>query len=361
MEALRQLLFNAPALGAFLGLMSGAIAFFALGLHSRQRLELRSAMAWVNGIKWRDFLRMAVSMLNTRGLEMDPTERQPGDDGFDLLMRRGSARYIVQCKHGRSYRFSPSSAQQLSTAMNLHGAEGGIVITAGTPDALARSLAASGRVELIDGASLWNQLKPLVADNDKERIHGQAEALRNRRLGAVCGIALAGGLAGFVLAGLFAGSGSSPDPSTARQNLSRPAPVQPAQPTATAASGDSASLPGALIAPEEATTPEAQIQASREAALALQQISQLGEEALEARRQEAAKLAATVFGVESAAWQTKSTLVLRLLRERLDDPDGVTAQACTHLVRFEELRYTRLQLEPASDQDDVRIRWRQCR
>jgi hypothetical protein len=106
---------------------------------------------------------------------------------------------------------------------------------------------------------------------------------------------------------------------------------------------------------------EAQVQASREAAIALAQINQMSEEQLEERRQEAAKLAATVRGIETAEWSTKSTLVLRLLSERLEEPDVVTSEACEQLVRFEELRYTRLQLEPAAVQENPRIRWRQCR
>lgn len=366
MDGLRHLLMNAPMAAALFGLLAGLVAFFLLGLHSRQRLELRSATAWVNSIKWRDFLRMAVSVLRTRGLELDPTERQPGDDGFDLLMQRGSARYIVVCKHGRAYQLSPKAISNLSTAMNLQGAEGAIILTAGSADAAARTVAESQRVELIDGKTLWSLLKPLLGEPELKSIGKVAEKARNRRLAAVCAIALLAGVAGFMLSrALETATPQTLPAEAAGASLSQPG-LSPntgsaegqASHSTSSASGAS---PPALKAPEDAPTSEAQVQASREAALMLQQISQLSEAELEGRRQEAANLAATVRGVETAEWSTKSTLVLRLLGERLDEPDAVTSEICELLVRFEELRYTRLQLEPASTQETARIRWRQCR
>jgi hypothetical protein len=138
-------------------------------------------------------------------------------------------------------------------------------------------------------------------------------------------------------------------------------PVAPAETTPALAAPQPRDASDGLAAPEQAATSEQQVQASREAAEVLKQISQMSEAELEARRDEAARLIATVRGVEKANWQAKSTLVMSLLNERLEDPDGVTQEACELLVRFEELRYMRLQLEPAETRENPRIRWRQCR
>ncbi len=364
MDGLRHLLVNAPMAAALFGLLAGIAAFFALGLHSRKRLELRSATAWANSIKWRDFLRMAVSVLRTRGLELDPTERQPGDDGFDLLMQRGSSRYIVVCKHGRAYQLNAKAINNLSTVMKLQGAEGAIIVTTGSADAAARAVADAQRVELIDGKTLWNLLRPQLGEPELKSIAKNAERARNRRLAGMCGIALLAGVAGFALSRALETAAVPAASQQAADTSSQPA-REPASTSTEGTQANPGSAPGssppALMAPEDAPTSEAQIQASREAALALEQISQMSEEQLEGRRQEAAKLAATVRGIETAEWSTKSTLVLRLLSERLEEPDAVTSETCELLVRFEELRYTRLQLEPAGAQETPRIRWRQCR
>lgn len=364
MDALHQIFLNAPLAAVLLGLLSGMAAYFGLGLHNRRRLELRSAMAWANGLKWRDFLRLATNILRTRGLELDPAERQPGDDGFDLLMIRGTARYIVQCKNGRAFQLSTKAVRDLSTAMNLQGAEGAIILTTGGTDAASRALANAQRVELIDSVALWHQMKPLLGEAERKSIAESAERARNRRLAAMCAIALSAGIAGFVLS-----RAASPDaPQTTAAPISPPPPSPAiAVPEASSEASPRPVTPqpsqasDGLAAPEQAATSEQQIQASREAAEVLKQISQMSEAELEARRDEAARLIATVRGVEEAAWQARSTLVLRLLSERLEDPDGVTQDACELLVRFEELRYTRLQLEPAGTQENPRIRWRQCR
>lgn len=364
MDALRQILLNAPVAAVLVGLLFGAGAYFALGLHSRRRLELRSAMAWTNSLKWRDFLRLASNILNKRGLELDPAERQPGDDGFDLLMLRGRSRYIVQCKHGRVYQLSVKAVRDLSTAMNLQGAEGAIILTTGGTDAASRALAIAERVELIDSVALWQQMKPLLGETERKVIAESAERARDRRLAAMCGIALMAGVAGFLFSNAIAPSA----PRTVAEPVSAPpapaAPVvaeAPTVPTPALVASQPSDATDGLAAPEEAATSEQQIQASREAAEVLKQISQMSEAELDARRDEAARLIATLRGIEAASWQAKSTLVLSLLSERLDDPDGVTKDACELLVRFEELRYTRLQLEPAGSPENPRIRWRQCR
>ena len=48
---------------------------------------------------------------------------------------------------------------------------------------------------------------------------------------------------------------------------------------------------------------------------------------------------------DRASWSTQSTLVVSLEREDGID-SGVVNDACAILVEYEELRYTRLQLEP---------------
>ena len=59
-----------------------------------------------------------------------------------------------------------------------------------------------------------------------------------------------------------------------------------------------------------------------------------------------------------ANWSTQSTLVVGLAREDGIDA-GIVNEACAILVEYEELRYTRLQLEPPAGTTG-QVRWRQC-
>ncbi len=373
---------------AVLGAVAGLATFFTLGLSSRRRLELRAAMAWLNDLKWRDFARVLTGLLAQRGLQPHEAERKPGDDGFDLLMVRGTSRYLVQCKHGAAFRLNAASLRELSKVMGMQGADGAIVLTTGRSEPGARALAENERIEIIDQEPLWTQLRPLLPESDRKRIETLAEQARNRRLAAVVAAALLAGGAGYVLSASLQAPRPAQDASAVAQSpapATTPAPVQPAPvaaaPTVAPAepaaavlpspdSGDAAQAasqaaasgsPSAVASPEAAPTSEAQVEASRQAVQALAEIAQLDEAQLEARRQQAAAMAARVRGIERADWQTRSTLVIGLAREWIADPDGAAEAVCVELVKFEELRYTRIQLEAADADPAFRVRWRQCR
>ncbi|WP_158637186.1 hypothetical protein [Arenimonas daejeonensis] len=72
----------------------------------------------------------------------------------------------------------------------------------------------------------------------------------------------------------------------------------------------------------------------------------------------AASRVASLEAANNAIWSTQSTLVIRM--NSGDGIDlGIVNDACAILTEYEELRYTRLQLEPPSN-EDVPVRWRQC-
>ena len=64
--------------------------------------------------------------------------------------------------------------------------------------------------------------------------------------------------------------------------------------------------------------------------------------------------------VESAMWSTQSTLTIRMLHTDGVD-DTLVAAACGLLADYEEIRYSRLQLEaPAVGATTAPVRWRVC-
>ena len=76
------------------------------------------------------------------------------------------------------------------------------------------------------------------------------------------------------------------------------------------------------------------------------------------RRLVAASRIADLDAANNALWSTQSTLVISLVNgDGIDS--GIVNEACAILTEYEELRYTRLQLEPPADAG-VPVRWRQC-
>jgi len=76
---------------------------------------------------------------------------------------------------------------------------------------------------------------------------------------------------------------------------------------------------------------------------------------LEQRRRELADAVATLPFVARAAWASQSTLVVFLSSTGGADP---VAGICRLVERYEELRTSRLQLQPVGDGP---VRFRQCR
>src|SRR5690606_33331466 len=89
-------------------------------------------------------------------------DRHPGKEGFDILMTRGAACYLVQCKQVGSRGVGERAVRDFAGTVRLQGAEGGILVSTGPADAAARRAADSVGIELMPGVELWRQLRPLL-------------------------------------------------------------------------------------------------------------------------------------------------------------------------------------------------------
>ena len=88
------------------------------------------------------------------------------DGGVDLLLTRGSEKFLVQCKQWRAFKVGVSVVRELYGVMAAQGAAAGIVVTSGsfTPDAVEYG---SGRnVRLIDGPELQRPKAQLRIETD---------------------------------------------------------------------------------------------------------------------------------------------------------------------------------------------------
>ena len=320
------------------------------GVHRRRKAETAAGIAALAGMKWRECAGLVLQALGEKGYVEAPASRQPGDGGTEFLLIKGDERCLLGYKHGTAYRLGEANVRDFANAVQLQGATTGILVTLGTAEGFARDLARRYGVELIDGRSLWPQVEPFApaALIEDIRVDAQQKNIRGQRLGMVASVV-------FGLVVLGAGYAMQP----------RAIPAPPPQETATAApapapADEAASGPAMETAPV-AAAPRFADEASNAANAALEElkeVAKLSDQERTQRRLVAASRIADLDAANSAMWSTQSTLVIRLVRgDGIDS--GIVNEACAILTEYEELRYSRLQLEPPSG-EDVPVRWRQC-
>jgi hypothetical protein len=312
------------------------------GVMRRRMAETTAGIRALAGMKWRECAGLVLQALGEKGFVEMPSSRQPGDGGTEFLLTKGDERCLLGYKHGTAYRLGEANVRDFANAVQLQGAQSGILVTLGTAEGFARDLARRYGVELIDGRSLWPQVEPFAPVSLVEGIRSEAAAVirRGQRLGIIASLSLG------VLVYLLGWIGQPPGA------------MAPLPPVATAT--DAAATGGTTAAAPEAP-PVYQDPASREAnkaMKALEEVAKLSDEQRVQRRLMAAARIADLPQATNAMWSTQSTLVISLVSgDGIDS--GVVNDACAVLVEYEELRYSRLQLEPPAGAN-VPVRWRQC-
>lgn len=332
------------------------IAFLAsawwFGVHRRRKAETNEGISALAGMKWRECAGLVLQALGEKGYVEAPSSRQPGDGGTEFLMVKGDERCLLSYKHGTAYRLGEANVRDFANAVQLQGATSGILVTLGTAEAFARDIARRYGVELIDGRSLWPQVEPFApaALIEEIRAHAAQKNVHGQRIGAVGSVVL--GLLVFAF-----GTIMQPDsPAAVAPDLAAPATAAPAS-----AAGTDAAPAGAGQAAAPVARPEFQDEASRAANAALEElkeVAKLTDQERTQRRLVAASRIADLDAANNALWSTQSTLVISLVNGDGIDT-GIVNEACAILTEYEELRYTRLQLEPPADAG-VPVRWRQC-
>lgn len=138
-------------------LLIGAGASF---FRSRKRSALFAHVAdetevgTLNNMSWREFEGLVGEAFRQRGYQVEETGGQGADGGIDLVLRKGSERFLVQCKQWRAYKVGVNVVRELYGVMAAAGAVGGFVVTSGKFTQEAEEFAHGRNIELIDGVGL---------------------------------------------------------------------------------------------------------------------------------------------------------------------------------------------------------------
>ncbi|WP_149193386.1 restriction endonuclease [Luteimonas suaedae] len=307
-------------------LLLGTIATVYIQRVLRQRDETRAGIAALAGTSWREFIHLVLQALSRRGFErVFDHEIAAGDK--DYTLERDGRRWLLSCKHGSAFVLGNATVNDLSNDIRLANASGGFLFTQGRISNEARKTAADRNIELLDGATLWPELRDLKPEQ-LAAIRAGAERRARQRIAVAWLLALLVGIAVyFAIADRSPTSiGTSP---AAPVSSDAPAPAADAGPeTDTAATENVDDSPGP--APTVASPQE--------------------------QREAVVGAIATLPMVDRALWATQSTLEVHLL----DVSEDAMPSICPLVERYPDLAASRILLTPPPG-SGLQVRFRQCR
>ena len=302
-----------------------------------RRDETAAGIVALSGVSWRTFIHMVLDALSRRGFErVVDSETASGDS--DFVLERHGERHLLSCKHGSAFVLGRLTVNELANDINLNNAAGGFLLTQGRITEDARPVAALQRVELLDGPTLWPQLRDFLPAEQLAGIRAKAAQLARQRVLSSWLIALLAGVAVFLVL-----PDAPPEPKPAP--IAATVPAAETQPETTIADAAPVQEP-APSAPAAAATDNAP---PADPAMA-------GTTSVEQQRTDVARAISTLPDVDRAIWSSESTLQVFLL-----EVDGdAFARICPLIERYDELASSRIQLTPPQG-SDARVRFRQCR
>ena len=112
----------------------------------------------LGNMSWQDFEYLIGEYFRRRQFSVKET-KSGADGGVDLIATKGMEKYLVQCKHWKTYKVGVSVVRELLGVMVGVGATGGFVVTSGefTKDAI--DFAKANNILILDGKELLNSMR----------------------------------------------------------------------------------------------------------------------------------------------------------------------------------------------------------
>jgi restriction system protein len=141
------------------------VAAFVSFLRRRKREGLvndvsgSNAADAVDAMSWREFEMLVGEAFRLQGYKVTELGGGGADGGVDLVLRKGTETFLVQCKQWKAFKVGVTVVRELYGVMTAQGAAGGFVITSGRFTADAQSFVEGRNVKLIDGAKLLSLIE----------------------------------------------------------------------------------------------------------------------------------------------------------------------------------------------------------
>ena len=112
----------------------------------------------VGSMAWQDFEQLIVAAFRGHGFAIGVFGAAAADGSVNFVLAKGSARWLVHCKHWRDWQVSHSAVEELHSEISRRHATGGYLVSGGWFSQDARRFAADVGITLLDGDSLGKYL-----------------------------------------------------------------------------------------------------------------------------------------------------------------------------------------------------------
>ena len=113
----------------------------------------------LDGMSWQQFEQLVGEAFRLQGYAVTELGGGGADGGVDLVLRKGSEKFFVQCKQWRAFKVGVDVVRELYGVMAAKGAVGGFVVTSGRFTEEATNFASGRNVKLIDGPKLHGLIR----------------------------------------------------------------------------------------------------------------------------------------------------------------------------------------------------------
>lgn len=137
-------------------------AFSAWKRRERQvlvdRVAASSSLAELEAMTWKQFEHLVGEAFRLKGFSVADIGGGGPDGGVDLVLTRGSERFLVQCKQWKALKVGVEVVRDLYGVVAAKGATGGFVVTSGEYTREARAFAEGRNLTLINGLALQQMI-----------------------------------------------------------------------------------------------------------------------------------------------------------------------------------------------------------
>ncbi len=119
----------------------------------------------LDGMSWHQFEKLVGEGFRLQGYRVTETGGGGADGGVDLVLTKGSGKFLVQCKQWRAFKVGVEVVRELYGVMAARGATGGFVMTSGRFSVDASAFAKGRNIHLMDGAELHGLIRRAQAAN----------------------------------------------------------------------------------------------------------------------------------------------------------------------------------------------------
>ena len=290
---------------------TGLASTFFLYRFQFPRERRKAGRALFAAMDWGDFIHLVLALLNARGYERG--FGGGGTDGEYLLQHRGQD-WLLSSRHSRAYAPGTTAIAEFSNHIRKRGLDGGILAIPQRFPRAAHALGRAHRVDLLDSDNMWEEMQPLLSEDQHAAIDRPAHARMYVQLVVAWVLAIALAVATYLSIKPRPEVGAITPAAAAPMGAAEAATPPPLQPPATPA------------------------------------------RTVEQRRQAIAGAVASLPHVTSASWPAESTLLVVTDSDEFDPRAGI----CPLLEPDPDLAASRLQIRhpPGSA---IPVRFLQCR